>query len=183
MITSPFAISTSEVADHYNSLDAFYRDIWGEHVHHGYWENGDETSEEAILHLSNVLIGWLNLKAGASVCDLGCGYGGTSRLLANHYAAKVMGYTLSERQKDFAESIPITQGKVEYRCQDFMHNNLEKGRICRPPHQADQPWSAHYSSQTSGSGLPATEPMRNPSGRRRLIRCGLASAPQALSCS
>ena len=32
-----------EVADHYDELDHYYREIWGEHVHHGLWERGDET--------------------------------------------------------------------------------------------------------------------------------------------
>ena len=30
------------VAVHYDTLDQFYREIWGEHVHHGYWRTGHE---------------------------------------------------------------------------------------------------------------------------------------------
>ena len=36
--------SAAAVADHYDELDPFYREIWGEHVHHGYWATGRETA-------------------------------------------------------------------------------------------------------------------------------------------
>ena len=40
------------VAAHYDELDRFYREVWGTHLHHGYWQNGDESTEEAILNLT-----------------------------------------------------------------------------------------------------------------------------------
>ncbi|MBA2408238.1 MAG: hypothetical protein H0V62_00115, partial [Gammaproteobacteria bacterium] len=39
------------VAAHYDELDLFYREIWGEHVHHGLWRGGNETPEQATLAL------------------------------------------------------------------------------------------------------------------------------------
>ena len=51
MICSSSPVSTEEVADHYDELDPFYREIWGEHVHHGLWESGEETIEEAVVNL------------------------------------------------------------------------------------------------------------------------------------
>ena len=39
--------TTEAVAAHYDELDAFYREVWGEHVHHGYWASGRETPEAA----------------------------------------------------------------------------------------------------------------------------------------
>src|SRR5688500_7725086 len=32
----------ADVALHYDQLDAVYRQIWGEHVHHGLWQSGRE---------------------------------------------------------------------------------------------------------------------------------------------
>lgn len=122
MIRSPIAISADAVAAHYDSLDLFYRQVWGEHVHHGYWETGTETTEEAVLHLSRVLADWLSLKADDSVCDIGCGYGGSSRFLAENYRARVRGYTLSQKQKDYADGVPVRKGNVSILCQDFMRN-------------------------------------------------------------
>ena len=37
--------TTAAVAAHYDELDPFYREIWGEHVHHGYWATGRESPE------------------------------------------------------------------------------------------------------------------------------------------
>ena len=35
MISSRKEIRGADIASHYDELDRFYRDIWGEHVHHG----------------------------------------------------------------------------------------------------------------------------------------------------
>ena len=43
MIASSQEIRPEAVASHYDELDRFYRDIWGEHVHHGLWLRGEET--------------------------------------------------------------------------------------------------------------------------------------------
>ena len=51
MIASPKEIDGAEVAAHYDALDHFYRDVWGEHVHHGWWLRGDETRAEALRAL------------------------------------------------------------------------------------------------------------------------------------
>jgi hypothetical protein len=40
------------IARHYDSLDYFNRDIWGEHIHHGLWLDGGETPREAAEQLS-----------------------------------------------------------------------------------------------------------------------------------
>ena len=37
MIRSSRPIPPEEVADHYEDLDRIYREVWGEHVHHGLW--------------------------------------------------------------------------------------------------------------------------------------------------
>lgn len=122
MIHSQSAITTDEVAAHYDSLDIFYRHVWGDHVHHGYWETGRESREDAILHLSRVLGAWLKVKAGDAVCDIGCGYGGTSRFLAETYGAQVTGYTVSRRQKEYADGIVVERGSVAFHCEDFLLN-------------------------------------------------------------
>jgi hypothetical protein len=28
---------------HYDELSPFYKDVWGIHIHHGYWNTGAET--------------------------------------------------------------------------------------------------------------------------------------------
>ncbi len=39
------------VGAHYDDLDPFYRSIWGDHVHHGYWRTGKESAAEAAIAL------------------------------------------------------------------------------------------------------------------------------------
>ena len=51
MIMSRSPFQPGEVAAHYDDLDRFYREIWGEHVHHGLWQSRAETAEEATRHL------------------------------------------------------------------------------------------------------------------------------------
>src|SRR5471030_621890 len=87
------------VARHYDSLDFFYRDIWGEHIHHGLWLTGRETPAEAADRMSCRALERLELAQGAHLADVGCGYGGTARIAAAVYGANVVGYTISSAQK------------------------------------------------------------------------------------
>jgi tocopherol O-methyltransferase len=103
MIIPKTTQSAADVAKHYDNLDRFYREIWGEHVHHGLWRTGRETPLEACVALSAAVADRLALKPGDTVCDVGCGYGGTSRILAD-MGAQVTGLTLSEKQLTYANS-------------------------------------------------------------------------------
>ena len=79
------------VASHYDALDSFYREIWGEHVHHGYWATGRESVTEAAVALVDLLAQRLRLEPGQRVCDIGCGYGATAHYLAEHHDLDVTG--------------------------------------------------------------------------------------------
>src|SRR5205085_1479125 len=48
LIESRQSLTGEAVARHYDELDHFYRNIWGEHVHHGLWRRGDESPEIAV---------------------------------------------------------------------------------------------------------------------------------------
>lgn len=104
MIESSQAIDSADVAEHYDDLDGFYRQFWGEHLHHGLWETGSETPQQAIENLIDRVAKPLDLPAGAAVCDVGCGYGGTSRHLASRRGYQMTGLTISQQQYDFAVS-------------------------------------------------------------------------------
>jgi tocopherol O-methyltransferase len=49
MISSSSPVTLRDIGDHYDELDHYYREIWGEHVHHGLWERGDETPTKLSL--------------------------------------------------------------------------------------------------------------------------------------
>jgi tocopherol O-methyltransferase len=102
MIIPRIPQTAESVARHYDMLDKFYREIWGEHVHHGLWRTGRETPLEAVEALTALVAERLEIAPGASVCDIGCGYGATARLLADRWGATVTGLTLSTAQIAYA---------------------------------------------------------------------------------
>lgn len=122
MITPRRAPTVETVGRHYDDLDAYYRDIWGEHVHHGLWQTGRESPEAACEQLIRVLADAAGITAGMSVCDVGCGYGGTARFLAEHYRAQVTGLTVSEAQFRYATEKTNGAGNPTYLLQDWLAN-------------------------------------------------------------
>lgn len=117
--STPPVPSIASIASHYDSLDRFYRELWGEHVHHGLWLRGDETPEEAVVALSERVIDRLALGPGSQVADIGCGYGATARLLAERTGADVVGLTVSAAQKAYADGCIISRGSVSVRLQEW----------------------------------------------------------------
>jgi cyclopropane fatty-acyl-phospholipid synthase-like methyltransferase len=105
VISAESSLDASVIADHYDELDVFYRELWGEHVHHGLWVDGRESPAAAVRHLVDVVAQEAQIKPGAKVIDIGCGYGATARQLAQQYGAEVTGVTLSSAQYDYAQSV------------------------------------------------------------------------------
>ena len=102
--------TTGHVARHYDDLDAFYREIWGDHVHHGLWATGKESVEEALVALVDRVGDEARIGPGDRVCDVGCGYGATARRLSETRGAVVIGLTVSERQHAHALSVAAPDG-------------------------------------------------------------------------
>ncbi len=91
-------ITSEDVGRHYDDLDVPYRTIWGEHVHHGYWERGGASPEEAARALVTLVADVAEIREGDRVVDVGCGYGAAARMLARTRGAVVTGYTVSKIQ-------------------------------------------------------------------------------------
>ena len=92
------------IIEHYDIVSPYYRSLWGEHLHHGYWIRGDESKEKAQLQLIEHLAQMANVKRGSDILDIGCGFGASSLYLARHYAATVTGITISPVQVQMAIS-------------------------------------------------------------------------------
>ncbi len=120
MISQP--VRREAVASHYDELDHFYREIWGEHVHHGLWLRGNETRDEAVLQLADLVAREARVEPGTRVCDIGCGYGATARALAIR-GAEVTGITISPAQFAFAQTL-TRRGNPTFRLGDWMENDL-----------------------------------------------------------
>jgi tocopherol O-methyltransferase len=98
-MTAPaqFHVEIDEIRKHYDRLSFLYRMFWGEHLHHGYWEN-DESVPRAQVQLMERLAEQAAVPRGASVLDIGCGLGGSAFWLASQYDCQVTGITISPVQ-------------------------------------------------------------------------------------
>lgn len=95
------SVVTEDVRRHYDRLSFFYRALWGNHIHHGYFED-DETSPEAQLKLIRRLAKQARIKEKSRVLDVGCGLGGSALWLANNLDCSVTGITISPVQASIA---------------------------------------------------------------------------------
>lgn len=146
MIRSATSVAPEAVADHYDELDPFYRALWGEHVHHGYWRTGREPPEVAVEGLVELLAERTGIQPGMQVCDVGCGYGATAALLATRFGCEVTGLTLSPRQAERARERPDPENRLTFLCRDWLRNDL-------PP--------AHFDAVVA---IESTEHMENKAG-------------------
>lgn len=116
--------SAEAVGDHYDELDRVYREIWGEHVHHGYWRSGDESPAEAAELLIHFVADKLDLAPGLELCDIGCGYGATAEFLAARHRLAVTGLTISLAQARIAQARRPAAGSFNCLHRDWLENGL-----------------------------------------------------------
>ena len=95
-------ISSSTVASAYDSWtdDRLLERLWGEHIHLGFYppDNKKIDFRKAKVQFVHELVHWSgldNLPKGSRILDVGCGIGGSSRILAKHYGFHVTGITIS----------------------------------------------------------------------------------------
>ncbi len=130
-----------KIIEHYDFASPYYQSLWGEHIHHGYWINGDESKETAQIQLIEHLAQLAGLKTGARVLDIGCGYGGTSIYLAKKYGVSATGITISPVQVQMAKDAAAKE-KVDA---NFLLMDAEEMKFAEP---FDLLWSvesiSHY---------------------------------------
>jgi cyclopropane-fatty-acyl-phospholipid synthase len=88
-----------------------------------YFAGDDMTLEEAQRAKIDLTLGKLDLRPGARLLDVGCGWGAMARRAAEQYGARVTGLTLSANQhayvtRSLAEH-PVAAGSVEVRLQGW----------------------------------------------------------------
>jgi tocopherol O-methyltransferase len=125
MITSGSTFDPGQVGAHYDELDRFYREVWGEHIHHGLWQTGRESADEATRRLIAVVAEQAGVQPGDRVCDVGCGYGGTARALAKEYGAKVTALTVSRSQYEHVLAIDPDATNPTYLLLDWLASGFE----------------------------------------------------------
>lgn len=124
MISASAEIRGADIARHYDELDAYYRAIWGDHVHHGYWRTGDESLATARRQLVDLVAAEAGVKPGMRLCDIGCGYGATARLLAAEYDVEVTAITISPAQHEVAMRSESGTRRPTFLLGDWLNNDL-----------------------------------------------------------
>jgi cyclopropane-fatty-acyl-phospholipid synthase len=70
----------------------------------GYFERDGMTGDQAQNAKFDLALGKLNLQPGMTLLDIGCGWGGGMQRAIETYDVNVIGLTLSERQREYAEA-------------------------------------------------------------------------------
>jgi tocopherol O-methyltransferase len=124
-------VNVSQVRKHYDRLSFLYRALWGEHLHHGYW-NGNESIAQAQVQLMEELVRSAAIPRGATVLDIGCGVGGSALWLAQQFDCRVTGITISPVQARMAARKARALGlssQLRFLVQDVNHWQPEASSV------------------------------------------------------
>ena len=114
------------IAEFYDRSTDLWLDVWGEHMHHGYYDpaNPPASHTQAQVNLVNRVLAWGDVTDVRSAFDSGCGVGGSARHIAQRFPqAEVLGATLSpvqaRRGNAYNERVGIAD-RVNIIAQDVM---------------------------------------------------------------
>eukprot|EP00470_Lotharella_oceanica_P015931 CAMPEP_0170185312 /NCGR_PEP_ID=MMETSP0040_2-20121228/36240_1 /TAXON_ID=641309 /ORGANISM="Lotharella oceanica, Strain CCMP622" /LENGTH=366 /DNA_ID=CAMNT_0010431675 /DNA_START=63 /DNA_END=1166 /DNA_ORIENTATION=- len=135
------------IADFYDSLSGIWEREYGEHMHHGWYGEGEEKSksqitvQQAQVALMEELAKLGGIKELAEqimategrrirILDVGCGIGGASRWLANTFDADVTGISLSPTQiaraTELAKEKQLSE-RTDFQVQNALSSTLPDG--------------------------------------------------------
>lgn len=93
----------------------------------GYWKNASSLDEAQQAKL-DLVCRKLQLEPGLRVLDIGCGWGGTAKFMAEQYQTEVVGITVSKDQAAFAKEF-CRELPVDIRLEDYRSLNGTYDRI------------------------------------------------------
>ncbi|KAK6936500.1 Methyltransferase type 11 [Dillenia turbinata] len=110
------------IAEFYDESSGVWEDIWGEHMHHGFYD--PNASVDVSDHLPAQIrmieeafrfadVSEDSTRRPKSIVDVGCGIGGSSRYLAKKFGAECHGITLSPVQAQRAQALAAAQGLAD----------------------------------------------------------------------
>jgi MPBQ/MSBQ methyltransferase len=126
--------STASVADAYDRWtdDQLLERLWGEHVHLGHYGSppGRRDFRAAKADFVHELVHWSGLDQlppGSRVLDVGCGIGGSARILARDYGFEVLGISISPGQIARAQFLTPTGLNCRFAVMDALDLQLDDG--------------------------------------------------------
>ncbi|AXK34348.1 methyltransferase domain-containing protein [Streptomyces armeniacus] len=108
-----YSAAVSTARSYYNSSDAdtFYASVWGgEDIHIGLYERPDEPIPDASRRTVARMAAKLELTERSVVLDLGSGYGGSARYLAENHGCRVLALNLSEVENERHRNLNAERG-------------------------------------------------------------------------
>lgn len=139
MVTKSEAVERAEAYYDSGEADAFYQAIWGgQDIHIGIYRDDAEpiadASRRTVESMADRLI---RSDASTRVLDLGAGYGGSARYLADRFGCKVTCLNLSETQNALNRTLTAEAGLTEL--VDVVYGDFEN--IPEPDGSFDIIWS------------------------------------------
>lgn len=119
--------SADSVAQSYDQWteDGILEFYWGEHIHLGHYGSPPQHKDFLVAKSDFVheMVRWGgldHLSQGTTVLDVGCGIGGSSRILARDYGFAVTGVTISPQQVKRAQELTSPDLHVQFLVDDAM---------------------------------------------------------------
>ncbi|NJO71401.1 MAG: methyltransferase domain-containing protein [Oscillatoriales cyanobacterium RM1_1_9] len=132
LVTARRYQSSDSVANSYDQWteDGILEFYWGEHIHLGYYGSPPQPQDflkakEDFVHEMVRWGGLDQLPRGTTVLDVGCGIGGSSRILARDYGFKVTGVTISPQQVERAKELTSEELDAQFQVDDAMNLSFE----------------------------------------------------------
>ena len=99
------------IAGFYDRSSQLWEQVWGEHMHHGYYVPQDRQDHvQAQIDMIDQVLQWGNVQNVTKAVDVGCGIGGSSRHIARKYGCSTEGITLSPYQAQRGNQLAQEQG-------------------------------------------------------------------------
>jgi len=153
-------ISSGTVASAYDAWtqDKLLERLWGEHIHLGFYPPGGKNIDfrKAKVQFVHELVKWSGLDKlpkGSRVLDLGCGIGGSSRILAKEYGFHVTGITISPAQVKRAKELTPYELNCNFKVMDALDLKFEDGSF-------DAVWSVEAGAHMNDKSKFADEMLR-----------------------
>jgi MPBQ/MSBQ methyltransferase len=157
--TRPYQSSNS-VANSYDQWteDGILEFYWGEHIHLGHYGSPPHRKDFLVAKSDFVheMVRWGGLDKlppQTTVLDVGCGIGGSSRILARDYGFKVTGITISPQQVQRAQELTPPELDAQFRVDDAM-------ALSFPNASFDVVWSIEAGPHMPDKAIFAKELMR-----------------------